>query len=94
VQLVKTIVVSLLYFFTLLLIIRAIMGFVLSLTSYRPSGFAVVVLELTYTVTDPPLRLLRRIIPPLQVGNVQLDLGFLLLFIIVQVLIDVVQRRL
>ena len=39
------------------------------------------VFEVVYTLTDPPLRLLRRIIPPLRVGNVAFDLGFLLLFI-------------
>jgi YggT family protein len=55
---------------------------VLSLSrSFRPTGALVVVFEVVYTLTDPPLRLLRRIIPPLRVGNVAFDLGFLLLFI-------------
>ena len=45
----------------------------------------VVVFEFVYTLTDPPLRLLRRLIPPLRVGNVAFDLGFLVLFIAIVV---------
>ena len=50
----------------------------------------VVVLEATYTVTDPPLKLLRRYIPPLRLGGVALDLSFFVLMIIVYILIRVV----
>jgi YggT family protein len=52
----------------------------------------VVVLEATYTVTDPPLKLLRRFIPPLRLGGVALDLSFFVLMIIVYILISVVSR--
>lgn len=51
--------------------------------SFRPTGPLVVLFEIVYTLTDPPLRLLRRYIPPLRVGNVAFDLGFLLLFIVI-----------
>ena len=54
--------------------------------SFRPTGAWVVVCEVVYTATDPPLRLLRRLIPPLRVGGVAFDLGFLLLFIVIVVL--------
>jgi YggT family protein len=53
--------------------------------SFRPTGALVVLFEVVYTLTDPPLRLLRRVIPPLRVGNVAFDLGFLLLFIAIVV---------
>jgi YggT family protein len=53
--------------------------------TFRPTGALVVVFEVVYTLTDPPLRLLRRVIPPLRVGNVAFDLGFLLLFIAIVV---------
>lgn len=53
--------------------------------SFRPTGALVVIFEVVYTLTDPPLRLLRRVIPPLRVGNVAFDLGFLLLFIAIVV---------
>jgi YggT family protein len=50
---------------------------------FRPKGALVVLFEIVYTLTDPPLRLLRRYIPPLRVGNIAFDLGFLLLFIVI-----------
>ena len=37
-------------------------------------------------MTDPPLKLLRRFLPPLRIGGVSLDLAFLVLFIIVTIL--------
>ena len=82
-----------LYLFLVLLIFRIVMEYVFLLArSYRPSGVVAVALELTYTATDPPLKALRRVIPPLRLGQVQLDLGFLVLFIAVQILIGVAGR--
>jgi YggT family protein len=46
-----------------------------------------VVAEAIYTITDPPLRLLRRLIPPLRLGNFSLDLGMLLLFLLTGVVL-------
>ena len=40
---------------------------------WRPRGFSLVVAELVYTITDPPIRLFRRFIPPLRVGTVAID---------------------
>lgn len=48
---------------------------------WRPRGVTLVVAEAAYTLTDPPLRALRRLIPPLRLGGVQLDLGFLVLML-------------
>ena len=80
-----------LYVFLVLLIFRIVMEYVFLLArSYRPSGVVAIALELTYTATDPPLKALRRVIPPLRLGSVQLDLGFLVLFFVVQILIGVV----
>ncbi|MGH8866676.1 MAG: YggT family protein [Actinomycetes bacterium] len=82
----------LLWIFFLLLIFRLIMDYVfLFARSYQPRGPVLVALEATYTVTDPPLRLLRRFIPPLRLGSISLDLSFLVLIIIVQVLIGIVR---
>ncbi len=53
---------------------------------FRPRGPMLVLFEVVYTTTDPPLRLLRRFIPPLRLGSIAFDLGFLLLFIAVNVL--------
>lgn len=48
--------------------------------SWVPHGFWLVVCEGVYTVTDPPMRLLRRVIPPLRLGGISLDLSFIVLF--------------
>lgn len=50
--------------------------------SWRPGGAAAVGMELVYTVTDPPIRLLRRLVPPLQLGSVSLDLSVIILLIV------------
>ena len=88
-------VASVLYFallvFLILLIFRLVMEYVFMLArSYRPTGIVAVALELCYTVTDPPLKALRRVIPPLRVGRVSIDLSFIVLFIAVQILMSVV----
>ena len=57
--------------------------------SWRPSGILLLIAEGIYTVTDPPLRLLRRVIPPLRIGGMQFDLAFLIVLIGLQILISV-----
>ena len=77
--------------FLLLLIFRLIMEYVFLLArSYRPSGLVAAALELAYSVTDPPLKALRKVIPPLRIGQVSLDLGFIILFIVVRILMGIV----
>jgi YggT family protein len=79
--------------FLIVLIFRLVMDYVFQFApSWQPGKAMVVVLEATYTVTDPPLRLLRRFIPPLRLGGVALDLSFFVLMIIVYILISVVGR--
>ncbi|MBA0050338.1 YggT family protein [Streptomyces sp. AJS327] len=80
-----------LYVFLLVLIFRLVMDYVFQFArSWQPGKPMVVALEATYTVTDPPLKLLRRFIPPLRFGGVALDLSFFVLMIIVYILINVV----
>ena len=70
--------------FLLLLVFRLIMEYVFLLArSFRPAGAVAIALELAYSVTDPPLKLLRRVLPPLRIGQVSIDLGFLVLFLLV-----------
>lgn len=47
---------------------------------WRPRGAALVVAEPIYTMTEPPLRALRRVIPPLRLGGASIDLSFMVLF--------------
>ena len=79
-----------LWCFLLVMIFRLVMDYVFMFArSWQPAKPMVVVLEATYTVTDPPLKLLRRFIPPLRLGGVALDLSFFVLMIIVYILISV-----
>jgi YggT family protein len=82
--------VIVLWLFFVLLIARLVLDYVqMFARSWRPSGFALVIAEIVYTITDPPLKALRRVIPPLRIGQVSLDLSFLVLIIGVQILIAV-----
>ena len=49
--------------------------------SWSPRGLVLVVLEGVYSVTDPPIKALRRVIPPLRIGNFALDLSFIIVMI-------------
>ena len=54
--------------------------------SWRPSGLVAAGLEVVYTTTDPPLKAVRKVIPPLNLGSIRLDLGFMVLLIAVVLL--------
>ncbi len=49
--------------------------------NWRPVGVAAIGIEVVYVTTDPPVRTLRRLIPPLQLGNVSLDLSIIILLL-------------
>lgn len=57
---------------------------------WQPRGPLLVILEAVYTVTDPPLRFIRRFVPPLRIGSIALDLAFIILIIAVNIAIAVV----
>jgi YggT family protein len=50
---------------------------------WRPRGPVLLLAEGVYTITDPPLKFLRRLIPPLALGGIRLDLAFLVLILVV-----------
>jgi YggT family protein len=82
---VGAIVYGALWFFFLLLIGRLVLDYIqMFARSWRPRGPLLVVAEIVYTITDPPLKALRRVIPPLRIGQITLDLSFLVLVILVQ----------
>jgi YggT family protein len=90
---VAAVVYYVLFAFLLLLVARLVMEYVfLFARSYEPKGAVVVVLEVIYSITDPPLKFLRRFIPPLRLGGVSLDLSFLVLFVIVTIGLQVVSQ--
>ena len=91
----REILLLVLWIFFFLLLARLVFDYVqVFARSWRPSGVLVMLLEVIYTVTDPPLKALRRVLPPLRIGNFALDLGFLVLIIAVQILIRVVATSL
>jgi len=82
VSLVWALVGYLLYLYILVVLAR----FVVEATrqfarSWRPAGVAAVGIELVYIATDPPVKLLRRLIPPLRIGAVNLDLSVMILLL-------------
>jgi len=58
--------------------------------SWRPRGAALVAASAVYTITDPPMKLLRRLVPPLRVGGIALDLGFLILIFALSIVQSIV----
>ena len=58
---------------------------------WQPTGILLILAELVFTATDPPLRLLRRVIPTVRIGSVALDLSFMVLFFVVIFAMQAVQ---
>ena len=84
------IVFGLIYIALLLFLVTLIIRLVFDLVQmfarqWRPRGAALVAAHVVYSVTDPPLKRIRRLIPPLQLGGVSLDLAFLIVFIVVSI---------
>ena len=81
----------LLWIFFLLMIGRLVFDLVRSFSpDWRPRGFVLVLAEIVYTPTDPPIKALRRVLPPLSLGPIRLDLAFLVIMLVLVVLMNVV----
>ena len=48
--------------------------------NFKPKGMIAAIFELVFTLTDPAVKFAQKLIPPLRIGNVGLDLGFILVF--------------
>jgi YggT family protein len=87
VQVVQQAILVALWLFLVFLFTRLVVDWVQFFAkSWEPKGPLLVVLEGVYTVTDPPLNALRKVIPPLRFGGFAIDLSFLVLVVIVYVL--------
>ncbi|MFX0594626.1 YggT family protein [Melissospora conviva] len=83
------------YVFLLVLLSRFVLGAVLQYgRRWEPGRAAAAGLEVVWSVTDPPLKALRRVIPPLRIGTVSIDLASLVLLVILFVLMQFVLQRL
>jgi len=71
-----------LFLFFVILLGRLVLDWVQAFArDWRPRGVILVVAEFVYTITDPPLKALRKLIPPLTLGTMRLDLAFLVLML-------------
>lgn len=81
----------LLFLFWLLLVARIVAELVRSFArQWVPAGSSAVALELVFTATDPPVKVLRRVIPVVRIGGVGLDLSIMVLLLVVFILMNVV----
>jgi YggT family protein len=79
-----------LWVFLMIVFARMILSWVPVLVrDWQPRGPILVVAEIIYSITDPPLRLLRKVLRPVRVGNMLLDLAFIALVIIVSILMRI-----
>ena len=69
--------------FIVVLLVRVVLDWVQAFArEWRPRGFVLIVAEVVYTITDPPVRALRRVIPPVTIGRIRLDVAFIALFVL------------
>lgn len=77
VRLIAGIVNTMLVLYIFVMLARVILEYIpLFNRDWRPRGVGLVLAEVVYTLTDPPLRFFRRFIPPLRLGPIAIDLGF------------------
>jgi YggT family protein len=77
------------FLFFVILLGRLVLDWVQAFArDWRPRGAILVVAEFVYTITDPPLKALRKVIPPLSLGNIRLDLAFLVLMLLTTLLMS------
>lgn len=77
----------LLQIYTLLLIARIVTEMIQAFSrNFQPPRWFAYIAEPIFMVTDPPVKALRKVIPPLQLNNVSLDLSIIVLFVIMMIL--------
>jgi YggT family protein len=82
-----------LWFYILLILARIVADWVqMFARSWHPRGPILVLLEVIYTTTDPPIKAFRRVLPPLRFGGVAVDLSLLFVLIICYVLLYLNRR--
>ena len=90
-----TFLIASIAYYALLLFFLLMWGrFVLDLAQsfsrgWRPRGPVLVLAEIAYTVTDPPIKAVRRVLPPVRLGSVALDFGWSVIMLAVVILMGV-----
>ena len=81
---------TLLLLYVLVLLVRMVLDWIPFFNhEWRPKGPGLVAAEVVYTLTDPPLKMFRRVIPPLRVGQIAIDFGFTITMLLCLVLLSV-----
>ena len=82
VSIIATILYVALNIFVVVMWARFILDLVAMLArQWRPKGFVLVLAELAYTITDPPVKSVRRVVPPLRAGGVVIDFSWSIVLI-------------
>jgi YggT family protein len=90
----KVVLTYILTIYLVILIARMVISWIqMFARSWVPTGVILIIAEGIFTATDPPLKFLRRYIRPLRIGTVAIDLSFMVLFIVILILLDVVVPR-
>ena len=92
---VVSVLASVVYFLLVLYLISMWVRFGFDLAQavgrqWRPRGFLLVVAEIVYTITDPPIKLVRRLIPPLRLGGAAIDFAWTIVMLAVIILMTIV----
>ncbi|MEU4389179.1 YggT family protein [Kribbella sp. NPDC023855] len=79
-----------LFAFFLTLVARFVLSLIVMFApQWHPKGPMLLLFELIYSVTDPFLRPLRRILPPIGAGGIRIDLSMLMLFVLVSLAMSI-----
>ena len=90
---VLSVIYLVLWVFLALLLVRLVVDWVqVFARSWTPRGPVLLVLEVVYSVTDPPILFVRRFVPPLRLGAIALDTSFLIVMVVVYLLMSLVSR--
>jgi YggT family protein len=90
---VATIVYLALLLFIVLMWARFIIDLVTSLSrSWRPRGTLLVIVEFAYLITDPPIKVVRRVVPPIRFGGIAIDLAWSIVLLVAIILSSIAGR--
>lgn len=80
------------WLYTLVLFARIILSYVMTMSrDWKPRGAGLVAAELVFTLTDPPVKALRKLVPPLPLGRVRLDLSVTITIVVCWILLTVLR---
>jgi YggT family protein len=83
---VAAVISSLLNLYVLILIARLVLEYVsIFARDWRPKGPLLLLTETVYTLTDPPLKAIRKVVPNIRIGSVSLDLSFIVLLLAISI---------